>query len=115
MNISSGTSKKYSYNSWYKTHNYWRDANKELSETLINTLIKFALNRLDSDIVEMIMSKGWTCHIDRLCDDDKETINDSIYQINFTNKNGVRISIGGILLRNYKPVIDHGISLDEGQ
>jgi hypothetical protein len=115
MNITSGTSTKYSYYNWYKTHNYWHDANKELSKTLTDALVKFALDRLDSDIVEMIVTKGWICHIDRLCNDTNETLNDSTYQINFTNKNGVRISIDGVLLKKYRPFLDHGLSLDEGQ
>lgn len=115
MNVSSGTCRKYSYYSWYKTHNYWHDANKELSKTTVDTLVKFALNRLDSDLVEMIVAKGWQCHVERLCDDDQEKLNDSVYQINFTNPNGVRISVDGVMLRQYKPFLDHGISLNEGQ
>lgn len=115
MKITSSTSKSYSKQGWYKTHSYYQDVNKDLSKTLIDRLVKYAFNRLDQDIVDMIITKQWKCHIDRLCDSDNEILNDSTYQVNFTNANGSRISVNGIYIKDYKPSLDHGFSLDENQ
>lgn len=115
MNITSGTSEKYSYYDWYKTHSYYKDVGKELSQSMIRNLLKYAFERLDHDIIEMIKAKNWKCHIDRLCDDDNETLNESTYQVNFINERGLRISVNGIFIRNYKPHLDHGLSMDENQ
>lgn len=115
MKVTSSKSETYHNIGWTGQKSYYKQLDQSLSKTMQQRLIKYAFNRLDQDIVKMIISAKWDCHIDRLCNHDNEKLNDCTYQVNFKNERGVRISIDGILLKDYKPFLDHGLSLDENQ
>lgn len=117
MIITSGSSKSSAeWNSTYQKYNYfWNSINKELSKTTINKLIKYALERLDDDLRELVITKGYDIHVDRLMEGENETLDESTYQVNFINERGFRISVDGIFMNNRKPSLDHGIYIAENQ
>lgn len=117
MNITSTTHIKETYTTHlgFGINARFIDIESELSKTMTNTLIKYALSRLDEDLRELVVNKNYRAVIERTVNDSRETLNDSDYQVNFVNERGLMISVDYILLKNYKPTLDHGVSLAEGQ
>ena len=94
----------------------FKDIESSLSKTMTNKLLKYALNRLDEDLKELVITKQYKVVIERFVNSDDENLSDSNYQVNFISKKGLMISVDYILLKgNNKPFLDHGTSLAEGQ
>jgi hypothetical protein len=87
-----------------------------ISEYLIKRLIRYALNRIDGDLRELVQSKAYKISIWLEKLDEKEPIKDGSFQVNFTSANGLMISVDTIYIdSNYRPFLDHGVSIAEGQ
>lgn len=92
------------------------DLQSELSKTMTDKLVKYALDRLDADLKELVISKDYRVVVNRTTSRENELLSDSDYQVDFISKNGLMISVDYILLNSKNnPFIDHGVSLAENQ
>ncbi|MEG2707325.1 MAG: hypothetical protein RR959_08290 [Erysipelotrichaceae bacterium] len=100
----------------YGTTADFTDIESPLSKTMNEKLVKYALNRLDKDLRELVLNKGYKVVVERMHYDTAKTLNDSSYQVNFISESGLMISVDCIYLNSAnKPFLDHGVSLAEGQ
>lgn len=118
MNIESKTSIK-SYRTihmGFGTSVSFKDIETTLSKTMTDKLVKYALERLDEDLRNLVISKNYKVVVNRTIGREKEKLNDSDYQVDFISKSGLMISVDYILLNlKNNPFLDHGVSLAEGQ
>lgn len=118
MNITTETHIKETYTTHlgFGINTRFKNIEPELSETMTNKLLKYAINRLDNDLKELIINKGYKVVICRTINSRCENLCDSDYQVNFISKSGLMISVDYILLNSKNnPFLDHGISIAEGQ
>lgn len=100
----------------YGTTTDFKDVDSQLSKTMTDKLVKYALNRLDVDLKELVLTKGYKIVVERMHYDTAKTLNDSEYQVNFISNTGLMISVDCIYLDSKNnPHLDHGVSLAEGQ
>lgn len=118
MNIESKTSIK-SYRTihmGFGTSVSFKDIETTLSKTMTDKLVKYALERLDEDLRNLVISKNYKVVVNRTINREKEKLNDSDYQVDFISKSGLMISVDYILINSKNnPFLDHGVSLAEGQ
>lgn len=89
---------------------------QEIKPYLIDRLIGYALWRLDSDLESLVLKNKYRVLVERFKDNEGDAILHSTYQVSFINERGLSISVDGIFLdKNYRPFLDHGVSLAENQ
>lgn len=85
--------------------------NDNISQGTCSRLVKYATTRIKDAGLDMVLA--WDCVVSTL--DHDEPPADRFYCVNWTNKQGTRISVEGILTSKGYPHIDHGIHITEDQ
>lgn len=83
----------------------------DISQGTCERLVNYATDRIKQAGLGFILN--WNCVVSTL---DQDLLPpDRVYCVNWTNEQGTRISVDGILTRKGWPSLDHGISIAENQ